>query len=181
MITFSPKQKFYLISGGFLVAIILIFAAVVFPLIKKIKSSSLDLERQKVASENFYQNWKNLAESKGVYEQLQEELTSQGAFLPKNEALKFIMATEKMGQETGNRLNISIANTPTLGEENALKLQMSLSGNFSNLLDFLAQIETAPYFNNINSLQISRVSTKGDPENKTGDINSAIDLDAYYQ
>lgn len=181
---FSPKQKLYSVSGGFLIAIILILVAVVFPLLEKIKASNAALEEQKMASENFYQNQKNMAAAKKIAEQIQGELNSLGAFLPKNEALKFIVATEKISQETGNRQSISIAKEPTDKtdkKETALKLQISLSGNFPNLLNFLVRMESAPYFNNLNSLQINRASTKEDSSNKNDNINSAISLSAYYQ
>lgn len=177
----SPKQKLYTISAAFIIIILLIIFAVVFPLIEKIKSSNLTLEKQKIASENFYKNWKNLASAKLAVEQIREKVEDLGVFLPKDAALKFIVATEKISQETGNRENISIASTPTSKKENALELQISLSGNFSNLLNFLVQMEAGPYFNNLNSLQIVRTSTKDDQNNKSSNINSALNLSAYYQ
>ena len=178
----SPKQKLYLVDGGFLIAFVLVFVIIIFPLIEKIKLSNATLQEQKMASENFYQNWKNMISSKKNYEQIQDEIANQATFLSKNEALKFIMATEKMAQETGNRQNISITNTDkTTEKETALKLQITLSGNFYGLLNFLVQMENAPYFNDIDSLQINRIMTEKDSANKTGDINSVINLSAYYQ
>lgn len=179
--TLSPKQKLYFISGGLLIIVALVFIIAVFPLIKKIESSSVTLEKQKMVSENFYQNWKDLAVSKNTSEQIQNELSDQGNFLPKNEVLKFIMATEEMTQGTGNRQDISVTNDSPTENETTLKLRISLYGNFSNLLNFLARIENATYFNNIDSLQINRVSTKEDPENKNGNINSIINLSACYK
>lgn len=179
----SPKQNLYLISAGFLTTIILIFATVVFPLIDKIKTGSAALAEQKIAADDFYQNWKKLESSKKALQQAQDELAQQTTFLAKDDALKFIMATENIAETTGNRQEISITNAP-VKEKNAaknepvLKLQISLYGGFSNLLKFLIHMENAPYFNEATSLQIISLANKDNPGET---INSTINLNGYYQ
>ncbi|MFH1385807.1 MAG: hypothetical protein ABIG65_02035 [Patescibacteria group bacterium] len=182
MTTLSPKQKLYLTVGGFLIVFVLIFAIIIIPLIEKIRLSNAAIEEQKMAAEDFYQSWKNMASLKRNYEQIRDEIANQPTFLPKNEALKFIMATEKMAQETGNRQNISATkDSSTTVEATALKLQISLYGSFPNLLKFLVKMENAPYFNRFDSLQINRITAEKDSLDKTGDVNSVINLSAYYQ
>lgn len=182
MIISSSKQKLYLVGSGFLIVFILIFTIIIFPLIEKIKLNNTTLEEQKMASENFYQNWKDLISSKKNYQQIQNEMADQATFLSKNEDLKFIIAIEKITQTTGNRQEIFLINAKdkTTENETALKLQISLYGDFRALLNFLVQMENTPYFNDINSLQINRITTKENSNDKTGEINSIINLSAYY-
>jgi len=181
MTVFSPKQKIYLTGAAFVVAIVLIFVAVALPLISKIKTSNTTLAEQKSISDDFFQNWKNLESSKKAAQQIQRELSSQSTFLAKNDALNFIMSMENIASATGNQQEISINSEEAAQKDPALGLRMSLLGDFPGLIKFLILMENAPYFNDVEALNITQPSDKERPEQKTGKINSVVDLNVYYQ
>ena len=179
--TFSPKQKIYLTGGAFIAASIAIFVAVIFPLLVKIQTDSQMLSEQKAASESFYQKWKNIGSLKKQYEQIGTELNNQAGFLIKNDVLNFFTATENTARVTGNRQEISIADDSQNNATSTLQLRISLYGSFPDLLKFLIGMENAPYFNDVSSLQIIRLADEKNTGYKSGEINTIINLNAYYQ
>ncbi len=180
MIKLANKKQLYLISSGFILAASLLFVVVIFPLVEKIKNDNLALVKQKMVSENFYQNWRELAALKKSSLKAQERLSAQTSFLTKNDALEFIMATENIAQNSGVRQEISVIDKIP-ADDQSLNLKISLFGSFPDLVRFLIQMENAPYFNNVSSIQISRMVAIEKSDYQTGDINSVISLSAPYQ
>jgi len=188
----TGSKKLYITGSALTLAIILIAALVILPLINQIKISSQELVQKKQATESFYANWRNLENSKKEYQEIQNQLKELSFYLPSGEAIKFIQALEDIGQKTQNRENISVLKNTASGEsankENALNFQISLWGSFPDLIKFLIHLENAPYYNNINSLRISRLTesdsastgkeTSGLP---AGSINSIINLSVYQK
>jgi|GEM_PF-1424828 len=183
------QQKISLVVTGFLAVLGLIVFLVTTPLIRQIKNDGFELSEKKQNIELLYQDWRVLEESRQEYLKIENELNSLPTILPPGEALKFIMIIESIAQSTNNRQEVSvIANASAKKENNQpLDFQINLRGNFPNLVKFLAYLENAPYYNEINSVQIKGLSAKDLQSLKegegaglsTGDITSTLKISVY--
>lgn len=183
------RQKIYLTGGGSLVALVLFIGLIVSPLIDQIHQESQKLIQEQQTIDSFYRDWENLRDSQKSHKDFQENLAKFNVLLPPAEAIKFITAAEDIAQKTQNQEDISVLEK-TSGEPAAasadamLGFQISLAGSFPDLIKFLVYLENASYYNDVNSLQISRVSyseseAKQAQGLKVGDVKSTINLSVY--
>jgi len=127
-------------------------------------------------------------EESGVVE---KKLSEANIFLAQKDAINFILDVEQFASSTQIREKITVLNNPaqkSQGEkpkENVLKFQISLWGSYPNLIKFLVYLENAPYLNNIDSLQIKRLSEKDinlaneSAGSQPGDVSGIINLSVY--
>src|SRR3989338_11045656 len=182
----TPKQKIYFNAGIFLAVLALIIILIIMPMISQIKNDGAELAQKKKTLEDFYKNYQALEAAQKNYQTAQNEIYALPAFLPDNDALNFIMLMEKIAQATGNSQSVSaennnqIANPDAPTAKKSLNFQVSLNGNFPNLIKFLTYLENAPYYNDIKSIQIQRLSEKNkDNADASGGINAIIKISAY--
>lgn len=182
----SPAKKTYLISAAFLVAILLAAFISSF-LISQIRAESNKMFEAKQELNSFNQNWRNLNTTKQESATIKDQLAQKTALLPTEDAINFILAVESSAQTTQNRETISVTPPPAKVDTNAkntIDFQISLWGNFPNLIKFLIYLENAPYLNSVNSLTIRRL-TEADlgsadaAGSQAGDVNSVINLSTY--
>ncbi len=176
------NKKIYLFGGAFALAIILTISLVIFPIFTKIKNGSLQLSQKKEATDALLKNWQSLESTKKDYTTMSQEINQLPILLAPNEAIKFILTVEDFARATQNLEDISVASqlddaTTNQQPEKTLDFQISLTGNFPNLMKFLIYLENAPYYNNIKSLQISRLIEQNSVS--SNDVNSIINLSVY--
>lgn len=183
------QQKIYLSGGCSLAALVLFIGLIISPLIDQIYQKSQKLIQEQQTVDSFYRDWENLKNSQKSQKDFQENLAKFNVLLPPAEAIKFITAVENIAQKTQNQEDISVLEK-TSGEPGAastdatLDFQITLTGGFPNLIKFLVYLENASYYNDVNSLQISRVSyseseAKQAQGLKVGDVKSTINLSVY--
>ncbi len=169
--TLTTIQKISFTAISFFVVLGLIIFFITTPLIRQIKNDGFELSAKKQNIELLYQDWRILENSRQEYIKIENELNSLPAILPSGEALKFIMLIESIAQNTNNQQEVSVISNP--GEKKdarqPLNFQIVLRGNFPSLIKFLAYLENAPYYNEINSVQIKGLSAKDIQSMKEGD------------
>ena len=169
--TLTTIQKISFTAISFFVVLGLIIFFITTPLIRQIKNDGFELSAKKQNIELLYQDWRILENSRQEYIKIENELNSLPAILPSGEALKFIMLIESIAQNTNNQQEVSVISNP--GEKKdarqPLNFQIVLRGNFPSLIKFLAYLENAPYYNEINSVQIKGLSAKDIQKMKEGD------------
>ena len=185
----TTKQRIGLTTLSFFVLLGLVIFLVVAPLVKQIRDDGLELSAKKKGIELLYQDWRVLESSRKEYLAIEGELNSLPTILPPGEALKFIMLTENIAQSTNNQQEVSvISGNDTKGKDGQpIDFQITLRGNFSNLIKFIAYLENAPYYNEINSIQIKGLSDKDVQSIKeeeraglvAGDITSTLKISVY--
>lgn len=184
----TTVQKISLVAVGFFVVLGLIIFLVTSPLIRQIKNDGLELSEKKQNIELLYQDWRILEASRKEYVKIENELNSLPTILPAGEALKFIMLIESIAQGTNNRQEVSAINGSGEKKTNQpLDFQITLRGNFPNLVKFLAYLENAPYYNEIDSVQIKGLTAKDIQSMKegegvglgAGDITSTLKISVY--
>jgi len=187
--TLTTIQKISLIALGFFVFLGLAIFLIAGPLVGQIKNNGLELSEKKQNIELLYQDWQVLENSRKEYTKVINELNSLPAILPAGEALKFIMLLENIAQNTHSRQEVSVINSASAadGENPLLNFQVTLYGSFPNLVRFIAQLENAPYYNEINSIQAKGLSDKDLQSLKegertgleVGDLVSTLKISVY--
>lgn len=177
----NPKQKIYLTVFAWLAALVLLIVLIAVPLVSQIKSDGSELAQNKQDMESFYKEWQALESAQKDYQALQGEINALPAFLPTSEALKFIVLIEKFAQATDNAQTVSVVDKKAAAAKKTTDLQISLRGNFPNLVKFLVYLENAPYYNDVKALGAQRLSEKEGTEKNinTGDINTILTVSVY--
>lgn len=174
----NQKQKIYLTALAWVAALILIFLFIISPLISQIKNDGEELAQKKQDMESFYSEWQLLENAQKDYQKMQSEINGFPAFLNPNEALKFIVLIEKFAQYTNNTQTVSVVNQKdkNSSQQETTDFQINLRGNFPGLIKFLIYLENSPYYNNIKSFGIQRLTEKEGQEKifSTGDINTIL-------
>jgi len=185
------EQRIYVVSGALLLVMALFVVLIIFPLIGQIRSDSLKIIEKRQAIDSFYQDWQNMKNSQKDYQEFQQGLAQFSALLPASDAIKFITAIENMARQTQNQETIAVLEkapgkqTEKTPAQATLDFQISLGGSFPNLVKFLIYLENAPYYNDLNSLQVSRVSqaepggAPGAYQLREGEAKTTINLSVY--
>ncbi len=165
-----------------LIIVVLFVWLAVLPSIGKIKQLSKEyLIKQGVLAQMDQREFlfKDLEES---YEAIKDELLIiEGAFLDQEKIVGFISDLEFIAKITGNVFEITTAmSSPSDeegNEEKFLSLNISLWGNFENLLLFLSNLEDSPYppyrLLEIDRLSINRLEDEG------GDLETNLRIKVY--
>ena len=187
---FTPRQKIYL-SVGLAALIILILSSAAVFLFDAVGNQGEILLSQKQAAENFYADWRNLETVKKDYLKFEAELAARRALITPKDNVKLIMTLEDIARQNSLSQEIGVINAPAgesaTGEQNVLRLQVFLRGAFPNFLKYLICLENLSYLNDLESLQIGRISASDVEQNQNfkgsgaGDINAVLIISAYLQ
>ncbi len=181
----TTKQKIYLSLGVFSALLFLIIFLVVAPVVSQIRNDGLELVQKKQNMELFYSDWRLLDKSHKDYQAMRAEIGGLPALLPKEEPLKFIVLIENIAQATGLRQEVSVIPAPNDNKnaavKNSLDFQIILRGRFPNLIKFLVYLENAPYYSNLKSLQIQRLSAKdaSGASVSSGEISATLKVNVF--
>ena len=135
-----------------------------------------------------------LARLRGEYFDIESQIPEINKyFLSPDKVIDFILAVEEIATLSSNYQEIKGVGSPAPStggseEKDVLSFQISLWGNFPNLIKFLVQLENMEYFIDIYSLQIARAGERewGGLEEKgivvsAGDVKSIINLGVYVK
>ena len=187
----SSQKKLLFFLGLDLVVLVLFVWLVASPLIGKIRTVSQEFLLNQETLINL--DWREslTKELEKEYQEKQTELLALGeAFLNTEEAVGFISTLERIAQQSGNIFEIRTARSfvPSAEEESFLVFRISLWGDFSSLLRFLANLENNPYppyrLIEIESLTIRRLGERGlslRPGLGEEDLETVLGIKIYTQ
>ena len=150
MINTTNKNTVLIISLILVIIILAIYFIIIGPKIKTIKNISNSIQQQKFELENKYQKGKNLKKSYDDLNLIKENHQQLlGALIRQDEELEFITALEKTAD--GKNINQNIFLSPPdpkakTNKNQPLELQISLEGNFIEVLKALNEIERLDYY-----------------------------------
>lgn len=184
----TQKRKIYLtltiITGLFLVMIF----GVIYPLISKIKSTSFDLIQKKEILEDLEKNQQKISRLEKEYQLIKPELIKieQNLLQQPEKTLDFIVALEGIAQKSNNQYEIKPIEQPKKESSSSLDFQVSLWGNFPNLIRFLVYLENMPYLIEVTKIQIQRISQEGIIKKELtglliGDVATNLNIKVYTQ
>lgn len=157
----SPKQKLFVNIGLLLILNILFIYLLILPAISNIKKSRNDILNLKIDLENKIIREKNLYILNEKISKVNPQLEKiNQIFISQNQEIEFITTLENLEKKynVSQKLNIDLNNRQ--GEEglNKIPISTNTSGNFRNLMDYLANIESLNYYINIESISLSNGS-----------------------
>lgn len=170
------RNKIIILILLLIVGISLISLFVIRPTVKDIKEISLAINQEKENLEIKYQKGQLIKKATENFEKakpLRNKLLS--VFIPKNKELEFITTLEKISQEYGVNQKIDLK-TEEIKEEKSIKilpLQISLEGDFTQILKYLDKLRKLNYYFNISSLNF--ITDK----EMTGKVKILIEGKAY--
>jgi len=179
------RRKTYYLAGAFILLIALIVGLGIFPVVSQINSQSQELAHQKQLIDSFFRNWQDSATAEKDYQEIKNQLSQAQAILPAQQAIDYILMVEKFAQATNNDHSITVTAANSADASANLGFQIVLRGSFPDLIKFLVHLENAPYYSNVKSFQVSRVSRlngnqiKGAEEPQIGEVNSLLNVAVY--
>lgn len=179
------KKIYYSIGLIMLIVLLLIFGAIL-PLLAKIKNAGFNLTKNQTATKNIYADWLSLQISEKDLNKINREKLEKN-FLDADRPLDFILDLENSSQKANLQHEIKIFTlSPGQAKEKSetVPFQLILWGSFPNFIHFLNYFENMPYYAEIDSLQINRL-TKDNLTNEKipnlteGDVKINLNIRVY--
>ena len=183
----NTQRKIYLTLVILAVVIIVLLFFLIRPLVAKVKAVSDDFIEKNNSLVSFEERGTDyLARLRNEYFDIESQIPEINKyFLSPDKVIDFILAIEEIATLSSNYQEIREVGSP---EEDILSFQISLWGNFPNLIRFLVQLENMEYSIDIYSLQITKAGEReqGGLKEKgivvsTGDVKSTINLGVYVK
>lgn len=186
----NPKTQISLTIIAAIILIIGIGVALIEPLRKNIVDLSQQTERQQIMLEITYTQTINSLKSKEKYFEIEKDLEELNrAFINQDNTLDFITALENVASNNQVAQEFQLGNKEeTKKNINILPLQSSIRGNYINILNYLADIESLDYYVDIQSLSFI-TSQKGESQSgieeiqtlESGNVNLNILAKTYWK
>ncbi|MFA7653952.1 MAG: hypothetical protein WCX97_02815 [Candidatus Magasanikbacteria bacterium] len=163
----SHERKTIIIISGFAVAIAIIIFAIVLPTINYIQKINNETETLRQYLERRYENAKRMNNSLQEVNQIKETVTryNQHLFFAGDE---LTLITELENLATRHQVEQKIDNTnldKMAGRQ--VKINLTVNGEYKNILNYIADLHTNNYFLNITSLNWSLASGQNQKINNT--------------
>ncbi len=188
------QKKLFASLGIGLIVLILFIYLIAFPLIVKIKTASQEYLTNQEILAVLSQKEVLFKEIEKTYQERENDLAIiEDIFLETEEAVGFISTLEEIAQQTGNFFEIKTVDsfTPPAEEEGSafIVLRISLWGDFSSLLAFMANLEDSPYppyrLIEVDSLNIKRLESSNlvnlSSNLSEGDLETIVGIKIYTQ
>lgn len=106
--------------------------------------------------------------------------------LDPNDRLKFIMLVEQLAAQTSVDHVIEAVGSLKLSANDPILFNINVSGDFTNVLKFIYSLENAPYYLNIETIQISEgnklsVGQSGGANGGAGIVTAQMSVKVYKQ
>lgn len=158
-IDFKLKMLLSIIIYLAILSLILIF--LVFPSIKYIKNTSNDIINQKVDLEKYSMSKKELKDAEIKLNLSKDKIANISEyFVDKNNELDFIKTLEDLSTKYKVEQKISIDYNSLNNTEvyNSVPVQITIFGNFQDVLDYISELNTINYFINIKSISFLKMA-----------------------
>ena len=160
----------------FSVIIITVVLAVIWPTISYIKRIRQDTYELRAYLERKYESVANLKRSAKKIDELNDETLYFGQYLfRRGDELKLITALENLAVKNKVTQKIESSNLDKI-TGSRLTLTLALSGPYTQVLNYINQLEKINYFVIIEGLQLSPASTLTGPTNS---VNARLNLSLY--
>lgn len=152
----SYKGKTLLICGGTLLILIGFYFLIIKPRAADIQALQNQVRQQRLALEEAQLDLRNMPDPEEYHRQLQAEEARVKALLPDNDAISEFLVTLNTLSKGQNVRVESIKQGALLDRKNyyEIPLDVTVTGNYPNLLRFINKLETAPRLNSITKITV---------------------------
>lgn len=169
------KKEIYIIISAFLLVASLLVLFFIFPTYSEVAQKSRELVSQKnnrLALESQFSEAKKFKLKYDEYKPNLEKI--DGLFVDSENPVGFIEFLEETAEGFGLKLQISAPLFSEKESSNSASFQLSATGNFSGLLNFIQKLEFGPYLINLQNLDIKNRKIASQEKNQTESLNAEI-------
>ncbi len=173
-----------------LVNLVIIYFATI-PTVAKIKSLHGEILNLKIDSENKITREKNMNDLNDKIKKISPQLEKiNQIFINKNREIEFITTLESLEEKNNvqQTLNLDINNSQKGEGFNKVPIEISATGNFENLTNYLLDIETLNYYINFDNILIQKTGGDSYAPNakiidgvKSGDVSLKLTGYTYWK
>jgi len=173
------EKQTILLVGIFATVIITIILGIILPTVKYIKKLNDETTALKEYLEKKYQNTINLRTSIKKIEEIKTIVAEYpNYFFNPGDELKLITTLETIA--TQNKVNQKIENTNLdQPNHNPIKITLTISGNYNQVLKYLADLEKINYYINVENIQLTNANKPKEENTSTTPTNLYLDLSLY--
>lgn len=178
------KQREIIIILTYVGVILVLVYFVILPLLSKIEGVNNQIQEESMKQEIVKQQLGELPKIQQQYDTLQKNEGTIDVLLDKNKAVTLIESLEKLAQDSGNKIEISVQNsqlqknvtvattkTPadktlinTLPSSDYLQMQIILTGDYNKVVNFISKIENMEYYSDIIGIKMMHSDLAGNNE-----------------
>jgi Tfp pilus assembly protein PilO len=164
MILDTTKKIIIRVSIIAILFFIIIFGVLV-PTLLHIKKTSQESYKLRLLLEENYQQSLNSRITRKKLEEIRGAVSNFDNFIFKSgDELKLITFLESTAAKHNVTQSINSSNLDKIGPSHIAAISLNLKGDYHNILEYIADLETANYFINIEQLQLTPEFTKeGEP------------------
>lgn len=183
MKNFFQKQREIIAIVVYIGVIAILVYFVILPLISKIEGVNNQIQEESMKQEIVKQQLAELPKIQQQYEALQENEGSIDVLLNKDNAVTLIEKLETLADNCGDKIEISVQNSQSqkniavvtakkntddaLPSADYLQMQITLTGDYNKIVDFISKLESMEYYSDITGVEIKQ----SDIAENTGVIN----------
>lgn len=148
----------------FLGAIISIYYFFMYPAMNDIKKLKAEIKNQKIDLEKRIINEKNVDLLSQKLNKIEPQMVKlEKIFINQNQELEFITTMEGISQNNAVNQKINFEMTGAVKEQNYKKVPINLVivGDYTNILNYISDINKLPYYINIYNLELSAGTSVG--------------------
>jgi Tfp pilus assembly protein PilO len=173
------KGKKIILQLSSLVIILVLIFAVILPLSSKLKQVAKNVEDQRVTLEITQKKAQNTASLISDYDKIksyQQEISK--FFINKKDQLDFLTSLENTAQENNLTQVLTLEEVGKIEQIKDLPLSIVLTGNYLDIIKYLAEIEALNYYISIESINLSKQSSSTAALNN---VTATIESKTYWQ
>ena len=191
MKNFLKKQREIVIIFIYVVIVAALIYFVILPFISKIKEVNNRIQEEGVKQDMTKQRLEELPKIRQQYDNLQKNEGLLDVFLNDDEAVVLIEKLEKLAQDSGNKIEISVQDTQAqknpakakdkqaaentlismLPSPDYLQMQIVLTGPYNKIINFIGKIESMEYYSDIIGIKIKQSESDNNSNDNFGSVN----------
>ena len=181
------KQREIITIFAYVGVVLVLVYFVILPIISKIEGVNDQIQEESIKQEIVKQQLGELPKIQQQYNNLQENEGLIDVLLNKDKAVVLIESLEKIAQNSGNKIEISLQNSQlqknvavvttksnsddtlinALPSADYLQMQILLTGNYNKVIDFISRLENMEYYSDITGIEMKQ----SEPSNNVGIIS----------
>ncbi len=172
---FFKKNKYLLIIGILLLVWVSFIFLVILPEKDVLHNKFVDLEKEKLNNQANNEKLSSLGDLKRISAMIDGEKRTLEVIFSEDKIIDLVSELEKIAEETGNKISISVANEEgrkietvnvikdekndddflkNLPTQNYFEIDITLEGDYNKTLNFIKKINSIKYYNVIKSFEM---------------------------
>jgi len=149
-------KKNYLFSG-LLLALIIIISILLYPLYNNIILLNQEIHDKRIQLAIYQQQRSNVDKSRRDYNKIKNDIVNiSRIFIDKEKILDLVDMLESIATNNSINQNINLRNTDQLELSDSIIINITLTGNWSNIITYLGDLEKLDYYFTLDDLNFKQ-------------------------